>query len=355
MLDFIIQGATDMSGIIRLSVGLDYHDDSVRVCVMEEDGHVVVNRFVPNDPGAVRDLVSDLGRPRTVIIEACCGAADFAAELIRQTEWNVQLAHPGYVNRMKQGPDKTDCGDAWLLADLGRVQYVPIVWLADEKTRQLRRLVRYREGIKAERKNVKLRIRALLREERVFSSDRNAWTKSWREWLGTVRLGEETRWILDRQLEQLSRLETDLREVEKRMEQATREDAVTQKLLAQEGIGLITAVSLRAAIGRFDRFRSGKQLARFCGVTPCNASSGKRQSDSGLVKAGNRELRATIIQAAKRLPRHVPKWKALRQRIGEKKPANVATAAVANRWLRWLYHQIVAEPAIERMEQQTPA
>ena len=94
-------------------------------------------------------------------------------------------------------------------------------------------------------------------------------------------------------------------------------------------------------MGRFDRFQSGKQLARFCGVTPCNASSGKRQADAGLVKAGNRALRAVIIQAAQRLPRHEPRWNELKQRLRRTKPANVATAAVANRWLRWLYHQMV--------------
>jgi transposase len=267
----------------------------------------------------------------------------------------VQLAHPGYVNRMKQGPDKTDHGDAWLLADLGRVDYVPTVWLADETTRQLRRLVRYREGLKAERKNVKLRIRALLREERVPAPNAKAWTKAWKEWLKTASLGEESRWIMDREIEHLARLEADLRAVEKRMEESTKDDVDTQKLLGQEGIGLITAVSMRAAIGRFERFRSGKQLARFCGVTPCNASSGKRQSDSGMVKAGSRELRATIIQAAKRLPRHVSKWKELKQRLGQKKPANVATAAVANRWLRWLYHQMVTQPALERIQEQEAA
>ncbi len=40
---------------------------------------------------------------------------------------------------------------------------------------------------------------------------------------------------------------------------------------------------LRAEIGRFDRFGSGKQLARFCGLSPRNASSGTRQADAGLV------------------------------------------------------------------------
>ena len=344
-----------MSQIVMVNVGVDYHDESVRVCVLAEDGHELVNRNLPNDPGAVRNLVSLLGWPRVVVIEACCGAADFAAELIRQTEWNVQLAHPGYVKRMKQGPDKTDKGDAWLLADLGRVDYVPRVWLADETTRQLRRLVRYREGLKSERKNVKLRIRALLREERIPAPRANAWTKAWKEWLKTAPLGEQSRWVMDREIVHLARLETDVREVEKRMQAATADDVDTQKLLAQDGIGLITAVMMRATIGRFDRFGSGKQLARFCGVTPCNASSGKRQSDSGLIKAGSRELRAVIIQAAKRLPRHVPKWKEMKQRLRRTKPANVATAAIANRWLRWLYHQMLTTPALEQSEERTAA
>jgi transposase len=327
-------------------VGLDYHDDSVRVCVLDESGATLVNRDVPNDPGVVRDVVSRFGYPRGIAIEACCGAADFAAELQRQTEWNVRLAHPGYVKRLKQGPDKSDHGDAWLLADLVRVDYLPEVWLADETTRQWRRLVRYRQGLVAERKNIKLRMRALLREERLSCSSARPWTKAWNEWLKTAALGEHSRWVLDQELSRLERIEQDIHHVEQRLEAATVPDEMTQRLLAQPGIGLITAVTLRAEVGRFDRFHSGKQLARFCGVTPCNASSGKRQADAGLVKAGNRALRAVIIQAAQRLPRHEPRWRELKQRLRCTKPANVATAAIANRWLRWLYHQLVAPPKL---------
>jgi hypothetical protein len=44
----------------------------------------------------------------------------------------VQLANPGYVNRMKRSPDKTDFGDAQMLADLSRVNYLPKVWLTPQ-------------------------------------------------------------------------------------------------------------------------------------------------------------------------------------------------------------------------------
>lgn len=327
-------------------VGLDYHEDSIRMCVLDPQGEVLFNRDVANDPAIVRLLAGALGGVAGVAIEACCGAADFAAALNGLCGWNVRLAHPGYVQRIKQGPDKTDCADAWLLADLIRVNYLPEVWLADEATRQLRRLVRHRHGLVAERKAIKLRIRALLREERVPAPKDRPWTRAWMAWLATVPLGEHSRWVMDQELKRLGRADEDVRAVEQRMREATAEDPTTQRLLSQEGIGLVTAVTLRAEVGRFDRFKSGKQLARFCGASPCNASSGKRQADAGLIQAGKSELRAVVIQAAQRLPRHVPKWKELKDRLVKRgKPANVATAAVANRWLRWLYHQMLSPQA----------
>ena len=118
-------------------------------------------------------------------------------------------------------------------------------------------------------------------------------------------------------------------------------DALVEHLCKQPGIGAVTAWMLRAEIGRFDRFRSGKQLSRFCGLSPRNASSGNRQADAGLIKAGNKFLRATLIEAAHRLARHDPRWRGLAQSMRERgKPGSVIAAAIANRWVRWLFHQM---------------
>jgi transposase len=335
-----------MSSVL-VNVGLDYHEESIRVCVTDGDGEPLANVSTTNDPLAIFTVVARYGSPRAVAIEACCGAANFAEALHRLTGWKVKLAHPGYVRRLKQGPDKSDHDDAALLADLVRVNYLPEVWLAPDETRQLRRLVRYRQGLVADRRNIKLRIRALLREERVPMPTVRPWTKAWIAWLKmTPALGEQSRWVLDRELSRLQEMAGQIAEVEGRLQQVTAEDPTTQKLLEQPGVGLITAVTLRAEIGRFHRFASGKQLARFCGVTPCNRSSGQRQADAGLVKAGHGPLRSVLIQAAKRLPRHDPRWKAFHRKLSRTKPANVVTAAIANRWIRWLYHQMVPEPAV---------
>jgi len=330
---------------IRVFVGLDYHQLSVQVCVLDASGRVLHNRRCSNDWRAVVKRVEAFGLVVRVAIESCAGAADLAEELVHRAGWSVDLAHPGFVSRMKQNPDKTDFSDARMLADLTRVGYLPRVWLAPAEVRELRRLVRYRQQLVDERRNIKLRISALLRDQRIMNAPARRWTLAWVHWLReTDDFGEHSRWIVDRHLARFGSLVEDIRQVESRLEQTTRDDLVVSRLMSYKGIGAVTAWVLRAEIGRFDRFHNGKQLARFCGLSPRNASSGERQADAGLIKAGNRQLRATLIEAAHRLIRFDPRWMMFADRLIRKgKPKCVVVAAAGNRWVRWLFHQMQPE------------
>lgn len=327
-------------------VGLDYHQASVQVCVMDAAGEVLVNRACPNEDEVIVTVAEQHGRVVEAAVESCTGAASLADVLVTQAGWSVSLAHPGYVRRMKQNPDKTDFSDARMLADLIRVGYLPKVWLAPLKIRELRWVVRHRQQLVNERRNAKLRIRALLREHRVGSGPGRPWTRAWMAWLNTLTtLGSHASWLLERHQTQLARLAEEIRAVERRLEAMTADDPVAQRLRTYSGIGLVTACTLRAEIGRFDRFRSGKQLSRFCGLTPRNASSGERQADAGLIRASNRQLRATLVEAAQRLMRCDARWRPLAERMKRAgKPYNVIVAAVGNRWIRWLFHEMQATP-----------
>lgn len=341
--------------IVPIYVGLDYHQASVQVCVLNSSGKSLYNRSVENDADQIAGLIARHGTPQRIAVEACCGAADLAEELAVDRGLPVQLAHPGYVNRMKRSPDKTDLGDAQLLADLARVNYLPKVWLAPQETRELRHLVRHRSQMVRRRQAVKLRIRALLRENRIANPDERPWTKAWRAWLeNEAPLSESDRWILEDHLIEIDGLNQRIKAFEKKLTERTKEDPIVQRLLTLSGLGLVTAVTLRAEIGRFDRFDTGKQLARFCGVTPRNASSGQKQADAGLIKAGNPELRLVLIELAHRLISRVDsRFKHLAAGMLKRgKPKNVVVAAVANRWVRWLHHELRREPTLGTPEQQ---
>jgi transposase len=229
------------------------------------------------------------------------------------------------------------------LADLVRINYLPTVWLAPESTRQLRRLVRHRAQLVKRRRDVKLRIRGLLRENRVRCAQAGAWRKAWLAWLEhEAPLGESDRWIVKDHLAELASLSRRIAAVEARLRSAVADDPVVAQLLAQPGVGLVTAATMRAEIGRFDRFATGKQLARFCGVTPRNASSGARQADAGLIAAGNPELRTVLVELAHRLISRIKgRWAELAHgMLVRGKPKNVVVAAVANRWVRWLHREL---------------
>jgi transposase len=327
---------------VTVFVGLDYHQSAVQVCVMDQQGKLLSNRACENAWPSIADAAAAYGRVAGAAIEACTGSADLAEKLVQEAGWPVHLAHPGFVNRMRQSPDKHDWGDARMLADLERIGYLPRVWLAPAPIRELRRLVGYRGQLAQDRRNVKLRMGALLREERQIYREGSAWTRKWNAWLTQeARLSEQGRWIMDRQMARLTAIKEELKLVEDRLTAITQQDWLVQALLKMKGIGPITAWTLRAHIGQFDRFRTGKQLARFCGLSPRNASSGERQADAGLIQAGNPTLRATIIEAAQRLIRTDPRWGRYgRGLIDRGKPYGVAVAAVANRWMRWLFHQM---------------
>jgi transposase len=145
---------------------------------------------------------------------------------------------------------------------------------------------------------------------------------------------------MQQRLRRLEWIQQEVRTVEQRLDSVAGSDATVRWLRTIRGIGPVTAWTLRAEIGRFDRFRSGKQLARFCGLTPCNRSSGEQQADAGLIRAANPELRRVLIEAAWLLARLEPRWRQLAERLkAHGKPSTVAVAAVANRFVRWLYHE----------------
>jgi len=278
-------------------------------------------------------------------VEACCGAADLAEELRGKAGWRADLAHPAYVAKLKGSPDKSDFSDGHLLADLTRVGYVPVVYLPSSYERDLRQLVNHRQDLVDRRRAAKLRAGAVLREHRARPPQKlSRWTRAWERWAASApQLSEHARWVVGELLAEVVHLDGLVDAADARLRRATKGDRLVGRLMGEPGVGEVTAWVLRAYVGDFARFRSGKGLARYCGLSPCNASSGGRQADAGLVRGCNRLLRATLIQAAHRLARTEPRWVALSKSLRARgKPGSVAAAAVANRWARGLWHRMVA-------------
>ena len=194
--------------VSKTSVGVDYHKDSLQVCVMNTEGDIKLNRRISNNVG---ELISLLGVNDSVVVaaEACNGSASFLDEVHQKTGWQVKLCHPGYAQRMRSNPDKTDKGDSELIADLTRIGYLPEVWLAPKELRDLKTLVRYRASRMTEARVVKVRIKALLRNNRIEYRS-NIWTRVGLQWLEAVELPSHSAWVMRRYLCEFFRLKDEV-------------------------------------------------------------------------------------------------------------------------------------------------
>lgn len=323
----------------QVYVGLDYATAFVQVCVLDGNGRVLANSRCANEWSVLAAHVRRFGVKARAAIEACTGSANLADELVHRAGGSLDLAHPGYVQRMKQSPDKTDFTDARMLADLVRVGCLPRVRLVPEGVRELRRLVRRRHDLVERRRALKLQVGDRLRDHRAVEPAGVRWTLRWHAWMKAVPMPSDTRWVIQDACAEMTAVEKRIDAVESRLTRVTRRDPMVNKLQSLRGVGLITACVIRAQIGDATRFRTGKHLSHYCGLSPRNVSSGLRQADAGLIATGNRYLRDTLIEAAHRLRRFDERWKAFADRLESRgKKRCVVVAAIANRWMRGLFH-----------------
>lgn len=328
---------------VPVYVGLDYHSKSVQVCVMDQAGKILCNRRQESSLPGVISIIEPLGDVQRVAIEACSGAADFGDHLHRAVGWKVSLAHAGIVSRMRSSIDKSDNGDARVLADLCRTNFLPEVWLPPQEIRELRALVMRRHQRTEAMQHCKQRIRAFLRDKRlaVPGEAGRPWTIAYMTWLTHLELSPMLRLVLDDLLADHETLRRAREALDRMLKAIAQRDAHIQRLMEIKGVGLVTACILRAVIGRFDRFRNAKQFSRYCGLTPRNASSGERVADAGIVRAGSPVLKTMLIQVAHRAARYEGRWREVfRSLVGRGKPACVAIVAVANRWCRSTWHEL---------------
>ncbi len=87
--NFSIYTSTRHDGL-PIHVGLDYHDETISVCVMDQSGEMLFNCDMQNDVSAVAELIAEIRVPVAVAIESCCGSVTWRMwVLVKYVGWFV--------------------------------------------------------------------------------------------------------------------------------------------------------------------------------------------------------------------------------------------------------------------------
>jgi len=98
---------------------------------------------------------------------------------------------------------------------------------------------------------------------------------------------------------EIKTLEDQVETVERQLSVLGRQIPTLRRLMTVPGIGLLTATALYAGIGDARRFRSGRHLASFLGLTPRERSSGAKRVLTRISKKGDTYLRMLLIHGAR--------------------------------------------------------
>ncbi len=94
-------------------------------------------------------------------------------------------------------------------------------------------------------------------------------------------------------------------------------------LIQLPGLGVLSVMSLLAAIGEITRFPSAKKLVGYAGLGASVHDSGDTHQGGHITKEGRRDVRCVMVEAAWVAVEHHPHWKAqfehLTRRMGKQK------------------------------------
>ena len=180
-------------------IGLDVHVDFCEVAI-HEDGVTRRAPRVETSELALRRFGEELGRADTVILEATGGAWSIARLLSEYAQVLVADARP--LRALSQAKAKTDRADARSLAELGARGLLSPVWIADDLTRVLRRLLARRDQLVRQRCRAKNEIHAALHRNLLRSPVSDLFGRRGRRWLAQLELPEHERHTVESCLRQ---------------------------------------------------------------------------------------------------------------------------------------------------------
>ncbi|OPX77146.1 MAG: Transposase IS116/IS110/IS902 family protein [Methanosaeta sp. PtaB.Bin039] len=122
------------------------------------------------------------------------------------------------------------------------------------------------------------------------------------------------------------------------------------------GMGAVSASTILAEIGNFADFKTGEQLAAYCGLVPSVYQSAGKQINGHITKRGSPHVRRMLIEVAHAVSRTKSnsKMKRFYTKIKAKRGSKVAIVALARKIVCILHHLIICKERFVDSESAKP-
>src|SRR5215204_7663198 len=226
---------------------MDVHREFAQLAVVE-DGLVRDEGRIAVTPAALRRWAADLRVDDEVALEAT-GNSDAIANLLTPIIGRVVVSNPSKTRAIAEAKVKTDKVDARILAQLLAADFLPETWVADDRTRMLRRVVMRRTHLVKQRTRLKNQVHAILSRNLVPTCPHSdLFSQVGRRWLAAQHLPADERRSVEALVRQLDFHGDELAAVERDVAIEAIDDPVVARLMTVPGIDVVVAMSVVAAV-----------------------------------------------------------------------------------------------------------
>ena len=312
-------------------VGLDVSKEETAFCVKDATGTILARGKVATDPDALFEALREHCLcPERIVLETGTMSGWLARELgKRGMPMDVIDARQAHAV-MKLQHNKTDAGDAELLAEIARTGFCRPVVMKSEAAQVERILLKARCHLVRQRRATENTIRGLLGSLGI------RFPKGSGKLVARVRAVLAERSDLTVMIEPLlCSIEAVGRQFERLDDEVVRRaevDPACRLLMTAPGVGPVTALAFAATIDDPERFTKSRTVGAYVGLTTRRYQSGEMDYSGRISKHGDGMLPSLLYEAANGLLNVVRRAHPLKSRARKLKKNASATRRPAWRW-----------------------
>jgi len=321
-------------------LGIDLHLRRTYAVLMDNMGHIIDERRISNDE--TKKYLRKVVPKNTYAVLEATRNWPFMYDLLSEHVDRVELAHPKELHLIAKAVIKDDPIDSKALANLARLNYLPIAYAAPKEIRDLRTYIRHRDWMVKQRTRAKNRVHAMLVYYNLVSPVTDLFGSKGREFLDNVMpiLRPAARRVVMDSLVLIDHLNQNIKKLENEIELSPKQKKQIKLLATMPGVGETIATVILAEIGDIRRFNNPKALCNWAGLTPRVRKSDQTVRHGRISKQGSSYLRAAMTRAGAVASRISKRWYQVHENLAPRCGKKGAKVAVARRLLTVIYFML---------------
>jgi transposase len=319
----------------RRYLALDIHKHYSVVAGVNFEGQVVLEPVRIEHADLECWLAKHIQPTDYIVIESTTNAWHIY-DLLEPLAEKVLVANPIKVKQIAQARVKTDIRDTLILARLLAANMIPEVWVPPVHVRNLRYLLSQRRHLVGMHTATVNRMHSVAHRHHLSHERGKRFNKKNTKWQGDDELSDSEKFQLELDMSTKEHLAEQRDKITKKLARMSHQKPWAESmmyLMQLPGFGVITGMTVLAAIGDITRFESPRHLASYSGLVPGLEQSGVKLRGKKITKEGRKDLRWAMVEVAQRAVKSDPLWKCRFNELCRRMHKNQAIVVIAHRLL----------------------